>query len=171
MRYSIYKVQLSAAACAVSLVILSCRFVFVKNFFQNFLSFFRSSCRTARRLDTVYHTHLHLSRTFFKVNRRIYTLHFKPNSSIFSAVLFKFHRCVHLFVCRSLERSDILTHHFPFVNTYFHVFSNFFEFCFGRPFVLFNRYRHHPFLQKPGETTDAVSPGSMDLGAFPTWFS
>ena len=48
---------------------------------------------------------------------------FKPNSSIFSVFLSKLHQFLSLFVCRSLERLDILPHQSPFVNTFFQVFS------------------------------------------------
>ena len=56
-------------------------------------------------------------------------LHFERNSSFFSAVPSKLHRFPCLFVSRSLERSDILSHHLPFVNTFFHLF---FIFLFPR---------------------------------------
>ena len=59
---------------------------------------------------------------------------FGPNSSVFSAVLSKLHRFVQLFVCRSLERLDILSHHIPFVNTFFQVFSKNFQTQKRRPF-------------------------------------
>ena len=48
---------------------------------------------------------------------------FKPNSSIFPPVLSNLHRFLSLFVCRSLERLDILSYQLPFVNTFFHLFS------------------------------------------------
>ena len=50
---------------------------------------------------------------------------FKPNSSIFSVVPSKLHQFLSLFVCRSLERLDILSHQSSFVNTFFQEFSTF----------------------------------------------
>ena len=53
--------------------------------------------------------------------------------------LSKLHQFLSLFVCRSLERLDILPHHFPFVNTFFQVFSR--KFSEGQPgaFLIQNR--------------------------------
>ena len=64
---------------------------------------------------------------------------FKPNSSIFSVFLSKLHQFLSLFVCRSLERLDILPHQSPFVNTFFQVFSR--KFLRGQPgaFLIQNR--------------------------------
>ena len=97
--------------------------MFVKNFFQVFSNFFRSACRTRCRPDAFYHTHFHLSRTFFGSFQRIFTLHFEPNSSVFSEVLSKLHRFSGCFVRLALEDLHILSHHQPFVNTFFHLFS------------------------------------------------
>ena len=53
--------------------------------------------------------------------------------------LSKLHQFLSLFVCRSLERLDILPHQSPFVNTFFQVFSR--KFLRGQPgaFLIQNR--------------------------------
>ena len=92
---------------------------------------------------------------------------FKPNSSIFSVFLSKLHQFLSLFVCRSLERLDILPHQFPFVNTFFQFFQESFQ--EGNQVRFWSKTVQKPWFLVPNQWVWCYPFLSMYAGVFGTW--